>query len=376
MVKKKIRKSMTRNWHDLIFSNQIRPRRTRHLLFWLIWLFYFTGSFFYEQQGLRDAGSLKWIFIIFFKSSFLLLCHAFLVYTVIYFLLPGYAFKGRYIIFSIGLLIAISITVAWAYFCYAVLFPAFDAWILLYSGITRNTMLWNSAVAGLISALKVVSAAIVIKLLKRWYLQQQMNEQIEREKFMVELQLLKAQIHPDFLFNSLDSLYFLAVSDPPKASELLLRLSDLLSYMLYECDLPKVELEKELKMIRDYIYLEKTRIGCRLETDINIKGNTNGAMIAPLLLLPLIENSFSYCSNKSLERTWINLDLRIEEDVFFMKLINGKPIDGVIPDLLMENGLINVQKRLKICYPEKSEIRILAEPEMMMTSLKINLGIS
>jgi sensor histidine kinase YesM len=367
---------MTRNWHDLIFSNQIRPRRTRHLLFWFIWLFYFTGSFFYEQQGLRDAGSLKWIFIIFFKSSFLLLCHAFLVYTVIYFLLPRYAFKGRYIIFSTGLLIVISITVAWAYFCYAALFPAFDAWILLYSGITRNTMLWNSVVAGLISALKVVSAAIVIKLLKRWYLQQQMNEQIEREKFIVELQLLKAQIHPDFLFNSLDSLYHFARVDPPKASELLLRLSDLLSYMLYECDLPKVELEKELKMIRDYIYLEKTRIGCRLETDINIQGNTNGAMIAPLLLLPLIENSFSYCSNKNLERTWINLDLRIEEDVFFMKLINGKPIDRIIPDLLMENGLINVQKRLKICYPEKSEIRILAEPEMMMTSLKINLGLS
>jgi sensor histidine kinase YesM len=367
---------MTKNWHDLIFSPQLSSRRTRHLLFWFVWLIYFTGSFFYEQQGLQEAGSLKWLFIIFFKSSFLLLCHAFLVYTVIFFLLPGYAFQDRYIIFSVGLLIAISITIAWAYFCYAALFPRFDAWILLHSDISRNSLLWNSVVAGLISALKVLSAAVVIKLLKRWYLQQQLNEKLEREKFIAELQLLKAQIHPDFLFNSLDNIYILAISDPPKASELLLRLSDLLSYMLYECNLPMVELEKELKMIADYIYLEKTRIGDRLETDIFIKGDTNGAMIAPLLLLPLIENSFSYCRNKNLERTWINLDLRIEEDIFYMKLINGKSIDKMIPDLLMENGLINVQKRLKICYPEKSEIRILAETEMMMTSLKINLGIN
>jgi hypothetical protein len=79
---------MTRNWHDLIFSNQPGLRRQRHILFWIVWLIYFTGSFFYEQQGFAAAGSWKWIFIILFKSAFLLLCHMFIVYTVIYFLLP------------------------------------------------------------------------------------------------------------------------------------------------------------------------------------------------------------------------------------------------------------------------------------------------
>ena len=235
-------------------------------------------------------------------------------------------------------------------------------------------MLWNSVVAGMISALKVLAAAIAIKLLKRWYLQQTENDRLEREKFTVELQLLKAQINPDFLFHSLDNIYFFAETDPPKASELLLRLSDMLSYMLYECDQPLVALTKELKMIRDYIYLEKTRIGERLETDVFISGDAEGKMIAPLLLLPLIENSFSYCRNETLERTWINLDLRMETDEFIMKLVNGKSIGNNYSDHSVGNGLADVQKRLDFYYPGKNEIRILAEPEMMMTSLKIHYG--
>ena len=366
--------SMTRNWHDLIFSNQPGLRRRRHILFWIVWLIYFTGSFFYEQQGFAAAGSWKWIFIILFKSAFLLLCHMFIVYTVIYFLMPQFALKGRPLLFSLGLLTTILITIAWAYFCYAILFPNFDERIHLLSGISKNTMLWNSVVAGMISALKVLAAAIAIKLLKRWYLQQTENDRLEKEKFTVELQLLKAQINPDFLFHSLDNIYFFSETDPPKASELLLRLSDMLSYMLYECDQPLVALTKELKMIGDYIYLEKTRIGERLETDVYISGDAEGKMIAPLLLLPLIENSFSYCRNETLERTWINLDLRMETDEFIMKLVNGKSIGNIFPDPSVNNGLVDVQKRLDFYYPEKNEIRILAEPEMMMTSLKIHYG--
>ncbi len=365
---------MIRNWHDLVFSSQPGPRRRRHMLFWIVWLIYFTGSFFYEQQGLVAAGSGKWIFIVLFKSAFLLLCHMFIVYAVIYFLMPQFALKGRPLLFSLGVLIAMSITIAWAYFCYAILFPNFDERIHLPSGIVKNTMLWNSVVAGLISALKVLAAAIAIKLMKRWYLQQTENDRLEREKFTVELQLLKAQIHPDFLFYSLDNIYFFAEIDPPKASELLLRLSDMLSYMLYECDEPLVDLVKELKMIMDYIYLEKTRIGERLETDVHISGEADGKMIAPLLLLPLIENSFSYCRNEALERTWINLDLRMEDEEFFMKLVNGKPGGNIFPDPFSINGLADFQKRLDFYYPKKNEIRILAEPEMMMTSLKIHYG--
>ena len=85
---------MTRNWHDICLFKSFRLRWMRHLLFWLTWLFYFSSSFFYEQQGMPAAGSGKWIFIILFKSCFLLLCHMFIVYAIIYFLMPRFALRN------------------------------------------------------------------------------------------------------------------------------------------------------------------------------------------------------------------------------------------------------------------------------------------
>ena len=197
---------------------------------------------------------------------------------------------------------------------------------------------------------------------------------LEKEKINVELQLLKAQIHPDFLFSSLDNIYLFAQNnDALRASSLLLKLSDLLSYMLYECDKEFVPLDKEIKMIKDYMMLEKTRIGNRLEMDISIKGDTDDKMIAPLLLLPFIENSFLYCDNEKLEKNWINLYLRIEDDELTMKLVNGKPADKDTPPLPEQNGLANVHKRLQLLYPGNNEVRIHSDPEIMMTFLKIKL---
>ena len=361
------------NWFDLIFSDQPRKRYLRHAIFWITWLLYFAGSFFFTQQGLDEAGSAKWIFIIFIKSLLLLLGHTFIVYAFIYFLLPRFMLKARYIFFAGGVLSAGAITIAWSFFCYALLFPPLDSFFHLSNAIAKNALMWNSISGGLISALKVIAAATAIKLLKRWYLKQKENERLEKEKISVELQLLKAQIHPDVLFSSLDNIYLFAQNNTTKASELLLKLSDLLSYILYECEQSMVPLEKEIKMLKDYMALEKTRMGDKLEISISVKGNAHNKIIVPLLLLPFVENSFLHCGYHKLEKTWINLDIRIEGNDLSMKLVNGKSPDQEIPTAPNENGLGNVHKRLNLLYPGKNEIRILAEPEMMMTFLKIKL---
>jgi LytS/YehU family sensor histidine kinase len=135
---------------------------------------------------------------------------------------------------------------------------------------------------------------------------------LEREKINAELQLLKAQIHPAFLFNTLNNIITHAQVASPVAPEMLIKLSDLLSYMLYECDLPEVSLEKEISMVKDYMALEKTRQGERLEMTIHTNGNVSGQTISPLILLPFIDNSLSYCSNERLEQAWINLDITLD----------------------------------------------------------------
>ncbi|MBD0279865.1 MAG: histidine kinase [Flavisolibacter sp.] len=357
-------------WHDLVFSDHPKQRYRRHGLFWLLWWLYFVGTFFYSQQGLHQAGSLQWIGIVLLKSLSLLLCHAFMVYSVIYYLLPKYLLKARYTGFIAGLLMAGFIVITWAYICYALLFPLLDTAFHLPSAVTQNILLWNSVAAGLISALKVVMAAASVTLLKYWWLKQKEKERLEKEKINTELQLLKAQIHPDFLFSSLDHIYSFAQTDAKRASELLLKLAEMLSYMLYECNQPLVSLEKEIKMMNDYIRLEKIRMEQKLEIDISVNGEASGKMIIPLLLLPFIENSLFYCYDEKLEKYWINLDLQITENDFSLKLVNGISSD-VVSSVQDSSRLANVQRRLEIAYPGCYELKTTISAEIMMTYLRI-----
>jgi sensor histidine kinase YesM len=357
-------------WHELVFSAVPKVRYRRHVFFWLAWLVYFTGSFFYKQQPLIKNEWELWILVILLKSTFLLVGHAFICYSTIYLLLPQFLLKGRYFSFTSLLLSAGLLVTAWTYLCYDSFFPLLDVAFHSSTAVTPNTLLWNSILAGLLSSLKLVAVAITIKILKRWWQKQKENMQLEKEKIRVELQLLKAQIHPDFLFSSLDNIYEYAKNNSIKASESLLKLSDMLSYMLYECDQPFVPLQKEIKMIRDYLELEKKRFGGRLDMDIQIIGEPADSVITPLLLLPFIENSLQYCKNKNLEKQWINLDMRINEQYFSLKLINGK---SEVDRFSNENRLNLVQKRLEIFYKDNYELKITTEADFMITFLKMQL---
>jgi len=243
----------------------------------------------------------------------------------------------------------------------------------LHSAKANKTVLWVSIDAGLINALKVTLIAAAINLLKRWWLKQKEKEKLEKEKINADLQLLKAQIHPTFLFSTLNNIIIHARAASPMAPEMLIKLSDLLSYMLYECDAPKVKLEKEISMLKEYISLEKIRQGKRLEMTFQINGKLNGQLISPLLLLPFIDNSFSHCNNKAMEHAWVNLDMLIENNQLYMKLINGMPA-GIQDDIHNdEQSLGNVKKRLQLLYPGRHELRINADQELLIVYLNLNL---
>jgi LytS/YehU family sensor histidine kinase len=119
--------------------------------------------------------------------------------------------------------------------------------------------------------------------------------------------------------------------------------------------------------------LQKTGMNDELEISITVKGNAKGKTIAPLLLLPFLENSLSYCNQHRLEKTWVSVNIKIENDELFMKLVNGKSAEQQVAIAPFDNGLSNVNKRLQLLYPGKNELRIHAEPEVMMTYLKIKL---
>ena len=166
---------------------------------------------------------------------------------------------------------------------------------------------------------------LAFKMLKNYYEKMEEKANLVKETARAELQLLKAQVHPHFLFNTLNNIYSFTLNKSPLAGELVLKLSDTLNYMINDCEAPLVSLEKELKMIEDYIGLEKVRYGDRLSMTLEIKGDCQNKLIAPLLLIPFVENSFKHGSSKMLQHSWIKLKIVIKENVLYMDLNNSKP---------------------------------------------------
>ena len=152
------------------------------------------------------------------------------------------------VITSILLVCALMIPVG--YFLYSLVYPFIDKLFNLHLAKPNKTIVWASIDAGLINAIRVTLVVAAITLLKRWWLKQKEKEKLEKEKINAELQLLKAQVHPAFLFSTLNNIISHARMASPKAPEMLIKLSDLLSYMLYECDAPKVKLEKEIRYVK------------------------------------------------------------------------------------------------------------------------------
>ena len=293
--------------------------------------------------------------------------------AIVYVLVPDFLLKKKYWRLTSGVALICALMIPVVYVLYSFIYPFIDNLFNLRSTLPKKIIVWASISAGLVHAIKVTLVALAITLLKRWWLKQKEKEQLEREKINAELQLLKAQIHPAFLFSTLNNIIEHARDVSPKAPEMLIKLSDLLSYMLYECDAPKVMLEKEIGMIKEYMALEKIRQGERLEMTCQIKGNLNGHLISPLLLLPFIDNSFSYTSNEMVEQAWVNLDITIEGNNLSMRLINGMParITGEVKK--EEQSFTNVQKRLHLLYPGRHELKINAEQELLVVQLNLNL---
>ena len=366
-------------WHEFIFSEKKKIRLVRHVLFWVAWGAYFLlCDYLFQLPNHRSYiyGQPKTGFIILgygrlFKVLLLLFIYAGVCYFFIYAILPQ-LIKGQRLKAAANILILCLVLFVSAWLMYWNLFPLIDSLHSPYKPNDYFARFWPPFSLGIINAGKVLAAAAIIKYVKYRWLQQQEKEKLERENMNAKLQLLKAQIRPGFLFNALNNIRDHSINGSPRAPETLLKLSELLSYMLYQCAKPLVPLDKEIAMMKNYMEMEKIRLGESFEMGINIRGDLNDKMIASFLLLPFIENSFTR-SGELNGNTWIIMDIGMEGNSFFMKLANG-----IVPGTsdsadIGTNGLSNVQKRLNLLYPQH-ELKIYQEQEMLITRLKIQLN--
>lgn len=363
-----------------IFSNDIKWRTSRHLSFWLLWfLFQLLLYSFSPSPVLQRQTFFNRLIITLPETLVYIIPSLFLAYTLMYLVIPRLVFPGQYVLAAIFTVILILLTAA--------LSAGLSLTIIDHlrhrnadklSGIIAAEphppfyiQFGIAMLAGLRGGITVGGLAAAIKLMKCFYEWQQAALMLEKEKAKAELQMLKAQLHPHFLFNTLNNIYSFTQEVSEKASGMIMGLSQLLRYILYDCSKPLVPLQKELKMIHDYLKLEATRYDESLETSVHMP-NVTDQLVAPLLLLPFIENAFKHGASQVTENPWISLTIIVTNNELSMKLINGKPVTS--KTLSPGIGIANVRKRLEHLYPGQHELMIDDLEEMFIVNLRIKLS--
>lgn len=218
----------------------------------------------------------------------------------------------------------------------------------------------------------VVAVAVALKL-TRFRLQSREREQeLIREKLQSELQFLRAQTNPHFLFNTLNNIYAVARREAPQTAALVLRLSKLLRFMLYECSKPSIPLSDEVKVIQDLIELEKLRYNGRLQIHYEENIDNPNQAIAPLLLLPFVENAFKHGVGENRFLTHIEIRLLLKDGDLLFNIQNDKE-----PNELNTGeglGLHNVRRQLALLYPNKYFLSIENQEDKFSINLTLNLN--
>ena len=201
------------------------------------------------------------------------------------------------------------------------------------------------------------------------------KKEAEKQRMIAEVNLLKSQIQPHFLFNTLNNLYGLALSSSANTADSIMRLSMIMEYMLYNSERENVPLGLEMQYIRDYIELEKLRYGNRLQVSFDIDDRLNDKLIAPLLLFPFIENAFKHGSGKEEGETWISVSLQQENSMIVYVVVNSISSNNNAGEIAPGGGygLQNLLKRLNLDYAGKYKLEQTPGEASYMSVLKLEL---
>jgi two-component system LytT family sensor kinase len=343
-----------------------RYRFLLHLLFWTALVIYDVVVW-----GMVDGAYTEK----FISSLTELPVKAAATYFTLYVLIDKFLIQKKYGAFIFLLLISMAVFgIILRFIAYYILYPAFYP-----QGVIDMPLFFLPKILiAIFVTYSVVAVVASFHLIKHYYMHQQQAQllqqtaqQLEKEKLAAELKLLKSQINPHFLFNTLNNLYALTMSNSTKAPLMVHKLSELMSYMLYDSNQADVPLDKEIQYIRNYIDLEKVRYGERLEITFNIYGNTEGITIAPLLMLPFVENSFKHGAKNQLHDSWIHIDLEIQPDSLILKVENSKPDFQVENQKASGIGLTNLKRQLNHLYGERYSLQLFDEADTHMAVLKL-----
>jgi LytS/YehU family sensor histidine kinase len=212
---------------------------------------------------------------------------------------------------------------------------------------------------------------LLYALQERFEQKKQLSE-IQVEKLNTEVNYLKAQINPHFLFNTLNNLYALSLEKSDKAPETILMLSKMMDYMLYETSESKVSLQKDIENLENYIGLERIRQGNDAQINFEVIGKVEGQKVVPLILLPLIENAFKHGIHQLIRGAFVHIWIEIEPTTVQLTVENNFKHSNLLNSHGI--GLTNLKKRLELFYANKNELIINQEKAIHRVLLKLNLS--
>lgn len=341
-----------------------------HLSFWIACILLLTSSY---SPGLPTYD------IALTAVLMVVPVHIFYFYSVAYWAIPRYLYSRKYIKLALAFLACflaaallfriLEITIIVPY-----LFDILSEQDKSFTWAKHEGTFWQqlSNPEYMINAFEQSNLVVWILISFRFFTMWHERRQVALQ---AELNFLKGQIHPHFLFNTLNNLYALTLSQSADAPKTVLGLSNILRYMLYECNSESVPLKRDVEILQSYVSLEKIRYKGRLDLNFDVNGLIQSQRIAPLLMLPLIENAFKHGTSEILDEAWINIDLNISGNNLKFKISNSKPETkpGSTETHFGNIGLSNVRKRLELLYPGAYSLQVLEEEELFVAILELSL---
>ncbi len=333
--------------------------KLHHVLFWLlvagIWYYFRNQDYQTKQIAMQ---------VTFLKVADL----ALMIYLTNYLLIPKLLYRKQYLWFGLSFVLMIL--------------ASSIGKMQLIGQITDKPELFTLSRSNLkvriydniLPHFFLVIAGAAFKLVFDHSKMQQRLAQVAKEKAETELNFLKSQINPHFLFNSLNSVYFLIRKDNPEAREALHKFSDMLRYQLYEMSGDKIPIEKEISYLKDYVALQQLRKDEGYSVQFNCAEDVKGFSIEPLLLIPFVENAFKHLSHHNDASNFVRLDMSRNNGTLSFAIENSKEALPQWPAKQGGIGLVNVKRRLELLYPDKYELKIQESDKAFSVTLNLHLS--
>ncbi len=334
---------LLRNFPYITAKNQYKTSWKHHFLFWSIYFVFntFRWGSYYNDYLFSLKGNLLGFPI-----------HIFLSYLNIYYLMPKLVYEKRLISYILAIVSSIFIMVLLKYYLTSLLISQ-NVW---REGPETYSFTLNYAITMMIGELYVMSFVAAIKITIDHMREDMRITELKQEQLETNLRFLRSQISPHFFFNTLNNIYALTLKKSDKAPEIVLKLSELMRYLLYGTEKSLQELSKEINCIKNYLELQRIRYDNNIDINVSIKGNIEDQKIAPMMLLPFIENCFKHGADNIDNQFYINIDFDIRDNFLHFQVSN--PIASKKYKKTGGIGIKNVKKRLELRYLNQKDYKL------------------